>query len=693
MTDDRSTASQPTPATRTAAAQPTAGSRHLSAPTSPTYDYRACITERVWVETPVDTDGDGLADLIAVYVRRPRETADGLVVPAIYVADPYMMGCDDDGYTPHDTDVELTVGGDGTDADADNTADTAPHDSAVSADSAPQAAADQAAFRPTKSRPTTGIGPADHCDFPELECISDYYAFYNSCGYATVFCAGLGTRGSQGFNDCGSPEEAAAFAAVVDWLNGRARAFTNPTDNVEVKADWASGKVAMTGKSYLGTMCVAVAATGVRGLATILPVAGISDWYDYYRCNGLARPALGWQGDDIDLLNEYCFSRVRDGIDDATKAAYDRHLADIRERMDRDGGDRNPWWQERDYLSQLERLPERPCPAFIVQGLDDMNVKPSQATRLAATLRSRGTRTTLVLHRGAHCYTHDLEGNPVNEFAHRWLDHYLIDDNTDIADIPATLVQDDVDQRRWTPYDGGFPEHGELPEFRPAGGGETNPADDRNGGQNDDRNDDPSATPATVTIVDDIDATAFDRTHPESSLDAWRDELVLSDPAPRHELRFDTASFTADTRLGRERPVVEFEASFDSPAAILSVMLVDVGTHERLTCEQETVGSMRCGLNGPEIELKRFVTEREPSPYRVLTRGWTNAQNVDGSWTKRRLEPGRRYHYAIDMEPFERMIPAGDRLRLIVFGVDPEATVKPSGTRRIAVDPASVRVR
>ncbi|RDX01641.1 hypothetical protein CE166_11015, partial [Bifidobacterium longum] len=79
----------------------------LSAPTRPVHDVRSCIVERVWVETPVDTDGDGMADLIAVYIRRPLACDDGLVVPAIYVADPYMLGCDDDGYAPHPTDVEL----------------------------------------------------------------------------------------------------------------------------------------------------------------------------------------------------------------------------------------------------------------------------------------------------------------------------------------------------------------------------------------------------------------------------------------------------------------------------------------------------------------------------------------------------------------------------------------------------------
>ena len=46
-------------------------------------------------------------------------------------------------------------------------------------------------------RTPRGTGPAHRLapdEMPELECISDYYAFYNSCGYATVFAGGLGTR-------------------------------------------------------------------------------------------------------------------------------------------------------------------------------------------------------------------------------------------------------------------------------------------------------------------------------------------------------------------------------------------------------------------------------------------------------------------------------------------------------------------
>ena len=50
-----------------------------------------------------------------------------------------------------------------------------------------------------------------------------------------------------------------------------------------------NGNVAMTGRSYAGTMPFAVATTGVEGLKTIIPVAGISDWYSQQNQQGAQR--------------------------------------------------------------------------------------------------------------------------------------------------------------------------------------------------------------------------------------------------------------------------------------------------------------------------------------------------------------------------------------------------------------------
>ena len=125
--------------------------------------------------------------------------------------------------------------------------------------------------QPKERRQTAGEAKTSIIDEDvEFECISGLYEHLNQRGYASVFCGGLGTRGSEGYTLSGSREEIMAFKAVIDWLCGRCRAFTNKTDNIEIKADWCTGSVAMSAKSYLGTMCIGVAATGVEGLKAII---------------------------------------------------------------------------------------------------------------------------------------------------------------------------------------------------------------------------------------------------------------------------------------------------------------------------------------------------------------------------------------------------------------------------------------
>jgi len=54
-----------------------------------------------------------------------------------------------------------------------------------------------------------------------------------------------------------------------------------------VVADWHNGKSGMIGKSYDGTLANGVAATGVAGLETIVPISAISTWYRYSRMGGI----------------------------------------------------------------------------------------------------------------------------------------------------------------------------------------------------------------------------------------------------------------------------------------------------------------------------------------------------------------------------------------------------------------------
>src|SRR5215218_10832638 len=58
--------------------------------TQPVFGYADAIRERVWVESTFDSDLDGVNDLIAMDIMRPRATeTDGLKVPVIMDASPY----------------------------------------------------------------------------------------------------------------------------------------------------------------------------------------------------------------------------------------------------------------------------------------------------------------------------------------------------------------------------------------------------------------------------------------------------------------------------------------------------------------------------------------------------------------------------------------------------------------------------
>ena len=148
--------------------------------TQPVFDYKRCLFEKVYVETPVDTDGDGRLDLIAVYIRRPLETTQGMRVPAIYVANPYMLECNEDWYVPHDVDRDVSPYPQQHITESDITFDP-------STVSFPQ---------PRYPRATVGYADTAPTEEIPLDCISDWYSYFNYRGYASVFCGGLG--GIQG---------------------------------------------------------------------------------------------------------------------------------------------------------------------------------------------------------------------------------------------------------------------------------------------------------------------------------------------------------------------------------------------------------------------------------------------------------------------------------------------------------------
>ena len=153
---------------------------------------------------------------------------------------------------------------------------------------------------------------------PQISTI--YEAQWLPRGFAVVHSESPGTGYSDGCPTSGGRNETLGATEVIDWLNGRRKAYVTRTGDVEAPpVNWHNGHTGMMGTSYNGTIPEAAATTGVIGLDAIVPISAISDWYDYYRANGMVRAphsraggtgTNGYLGEDLDVLVDDVYSRT-----------------------------------------------------------------------------------------------------------------------------------------------------------------------------------------------------------------------------------------------------------------------------------------------------------------------------------------------------------------------------------------------
>ena len=141
----------------------------------------------------------------------------------------------------------------------------------------------------------------------------------------------------------------------------------------------------MIGTSYNGTLPIAVASTGVQGLEAIVPISAISNWYDYYRANGMTRAPFTFQGEDLDVLAEYgLLARRRAGPGPRTKC---RGVIDnIAATQDRATGDRAPFWEDRNYMNDVDNVQ---AATLVAHGNNDFNVMTKNAAQFYDALKAQ----------------------------------------------------------------------------------------------------------------------------------------------------------------------------------------------------------------------------------------------------------------------------------------------------------------
>ncbi|GIJ80731.1 X-Pro dipeptidyl-peptidase [Micromonospora phaseoli] len=589
-----------------AAAQPTAtappGIVVVDGMTQPVFSLADAIEERVYVETTVDTDHDGRRDRVAIDVSRPRETAtEGFKVPVIFEHSPYRK------------DVWYDV----------------PYPS-VLVDELPQnGLARRSGLRSTDVQLQRAGAKAN---LPGS--LDDYYV---PRGYAVVLGQSVGTGDSDGCPTSGDQAETLGTRAVVDWLNGRAKGYD--ANGAAVTADWSTGAVGMTGVSYNGTLPNQVATTGVPGLRTIVPVAAISSWYDYYRANGLVVAPGTYQGEDVDVLAQFTAGRAR------AQGSCADEIAELTARQDRITGDYSPFWADRDHLDARKVR----ASVLVVHGLNDWNVKTEHFAGWWDELTRHRVPRRIWLHQGGH-------GGPGNtasvtlpdgrtwtwkQTENRWFDYWLWDVRNGIMDEPTAVVQ--REDRVYTTY-ANWPDPGAR------------------------------TVPLRLAATDAAGTGALTSGRPPKAkieqrfVDEGRTlhpDALVADPdvASPNRLAYRSPTLTRDVRISG-RPEMRLRMAVDNkPDANLTAYLVDYGP----------AGSA-------------------VAP-RVVTRGWMDPQNRRDPSRTEPLRQGRLYDLRWTLEPKDHVFPAGHRIGLVVFSSDQEYTLLPLGGTRLRVAPHHSELR
>jgi X-Pro dipeptidyl-peptidase len=561
--------------------------------TQPVFSYADAVREYVYVESSVDSDSDGRLDRVRVDIIRPKESGPRLRVPVIMDESPYY---DNSG--------------------RGNEAERKVYD---------------ASGNVTK--------------FPLF-----YDNYFVPRGYAVLNVDMLGTTRSEGCPDIGGKADVLGGKAVIDWLNGRAKAYK--ADGSPAVADWSTGKAGMIGKSYDGTLANAVAATGVRGLETIVPISAISSWYRYQRSNGVVYnyDYASWLANYVDTDPEPKCQAVRDRMD-----AEDGD----------DTGDYNAFWAERDYVNGLLGDASKVrASVFVVHTVNDLNVKPDNFSTWWQALAKRNIPRKIWVGQYQHVDPFDFEGrrDVWVDTLHGWFDYWLQGVRNGIMKDPRADVQTGptqwITQRDWP-----APLAADI-ALRPAADGSLGLLPARHG--------------ATATFTD-------------VPLD---EEEMIADVGTANPGRvaFTSGALPLDLRLSGT-PTADLRVKLDKPTSNLTALLVDFGDAARVDWRRgqgiTTLTEEDCHGDSTAADdacYKKTVTNVATRPAEIVARGWIDVQNRDSLSTSSPLPVGTWGKVRWQTLPQDYTFGKGHRIGLVVAGTDTTYTSEEGTGANVTLD-------
>ena len=588
-----------------------------------TFSSHDVIREVVYVESRVDTDRKGLPDLVKVSIIRPRY--DGQI-PAIMTASPYHQGTNDKASdkTLYKMEGELEV------KPAHKIELEEPQLSLVQ----PQ---DQAELVSEAEEKLTHINAS--------YTLNDYFL---PRGFANLYVSGVGTKDSTGFMTNGDYQQIEAYKNVIDWLNGRCRAFTDHTRLRQIKADWSNGKVATTGLSYLGTMSNGLATTGVDGLEVIIAEAGISSWYNYYRENGLVTSPGGYPGEDFDSLAELTYSRnLLAGDYIRGNEAHQADLEKVKEQLDRKTGDYNQFWHDRNYLLNAHNVKAE---VVFTHGSQDWNVKPLHVYQMFHALPDYINKH-LFFHNGAHVYMNNWQSIDFRESMNALLTKKLLGLDTDFQ-LPTVIWQDNTGPQTWLSLDN----FGGQENFETFSLGQEEQV--------------------IQNQYPDKDFERYGKTYQTFNTELYQGKA--------NQITIDLP-VTKDLHLnGRAQLNLRIKSSTNK--GLLSAQLLEHGQKKYLQ-PYPAVLSARTIDNGRYHMLENLneLPFRE-NAQRVVTKGYINLPNRNDLLLVENITVDEWMDIQFELQPTIYKLKEGDTLRLVLYTTDFEITIRDNTAYQLTVD-------
>ena len=297
---------------------------------------------------------------------------------------------------------------------------------------------------------------------------------------------------------------------------------------------------------------------------------------------------------------------------------------EMAENFDRLSGDYNDFWFGRDYLNELGPLK---AATLMSHAFNDWNVMPEHSVRIYEALKEKkGLPLQAFFHQGGH------GGPPPMKLMNRWFTRYLFGIENGVEKDPrAWIVREGKKRTEPTPYeDYPNPKAAPVRLHLEKGGNETG----RLGFK---------ARPGqgSEKLVDNYEINGAS---------------LASQEEGEHRLLYATRKLSRSVHISGT-PSIRIKVASSQPAVNLSVWLVSLPW-----------------------------TKGGRTNDNLISRGWADPQNHDSIRESEPLVPGEFYELSFDFQPDDQVIPAGQRIGLMIFSSDKDFTLWPKPGTELTVE-------